>query len=70
MDEVLALFRDNALSYLNCWPKIGERSDADESLFAETSLGNAVERVAAQLPYLGSISRGGGLFVMVGRKDH
>jgi SAM-dependent methyltransferase len=69
VDEVLGWFDENHVEFLNCSPPIlGAVDEEPEDLFASTSEGNKLQRVFTQLCWLGSISREGALFDVIGKR--
>jgi SAM-dependent methyltransferase len=69
IDDVLGWFGENDIDFLNCSPPILEtEGEASSELFAETSPGTRYQRVITQLGWLGTISREGALFDVIGRK--
>ncbi len=69
IDEVLDWFRENGVAYLNCRPRLVGPDGTDSSgLFAETTPGGRLQRIANQLSWIGTIAREGGLFVVIGRR--
>jgi SAM-dependent methyltransferase len=71
IDEVMNWFRENGVTYLNCFPHIIGTASAGESggLFASTDPGSRMARMLSQASWLGSISADGALFMMIGRRD-
>jgi carbamoyltransferase len=71
IDEVMNWFRENGVTYLNCFPHIIGTASAGESgrLFASTDPGSRMARMLSQASWLGSISTEGALFMMIGRRD-
>jgi SAM-dependent methyltransferase len=67
IDEIIDWFRDNGVTYLNCWPALV--GFGDERLFCETETGSRARRLATQWSWLANNSREGGLFVATGRRN-
>lgn len=69
IDEVLGWFKDNGIEFLNCSPAIlGTDGEMAENLFSATDTGTHYQRIITQLSWLGTISREGALFSVIGRK--
>jgi hypothetical protein len=74
VDEVLAWFRENGVSYLTCIPRIigAKPVDTDrhnDGLPEKGDAGSKVGRIVTQFSWLGSTSAEGALFVMLGRRN-
>ena len=70
IDEVLAWFAENDISYLNCVPPIlGTDAETADDLFAKTDPGTKYQRVVTQLSWLFTIAREGSLFDVIGRRE-
>jgi SAM-dependent methyltransferase/uncharacterized protein YbaR (Trm112 family) len=69
MDEVLRWFRDSNVEFVSSIPSIGDvEFHDDEPLFAPHGVGTRLERLSSELEMLVSGGKGGGLFIMIGRK--
>ena len=70
IDEVMAWFRENGVSYLNSSPRIAGSTYASEQrdMFAGTNPGPKPARILSQISWLKGLSSEGGLFVMIGRR--
>lgn len=69
IDEVMEWFEENGVEYLNTSPSIlGTDSETTGSLFDRTDHGNSYQRLVTQLGWLGTISREGALFDLIGKK--
>jgi SAM-dependent methyltransferase len=70
VDEVLAWFRENGIEYVNSVPQINRSLTftEDEELFARREPGSRVDHVISQLRWMFTISREGGLFVIIGQR--
>lgn len=67
--EVLGWFEENGIEFLNCFPRIlGSSGEDDPGFFSASDPGTRYQRVITQLSWLGTISREGSLFDLVGRK--
>ena len=71
IDEVMAWFRENGVSYLNSSPRIAGSTYATEQrdMFAVTNPGPKPARSLSQISWLKGLSSEGALFVMIGRRD-
>jgi SAM-dependent methyltransferase len=67
VSEVMGWFRDSGLEYLRSFPSTVLDDDSEE-LFASAVDNWRVERWAAQLAWLATLGREGGLFVSIGRR--
>lgn len=69
IDEVLEWFEENDVEFLNCFPPIlGSSGEDTAGLFFATEPGTRYQRIVTQLSWLGTISREGSLFDVIGRK--
>ncbi|MBB43597.1 MAG: hypothetical protein CMM44_07530 [Rhodospirillaceae bacterium] len=69
IDEVMKWFEENNVEYLNCSPPILDTNAEQGRNFSDkTSPGTHWQRVITQLGWIGSISREGALFDIIGRK--
>ena len=69
IDEVLGWFEENDVEFLNCSPPIlGTEGEASSNLFERSSPGTRYQRLMTQLGWLGTISREGALFDVIGRR--
>jgi SAM-dependent methyltransferase len=67
--EVQGWFAENGIEYLNCSPPIlGTDGETARSMFEKTNPGTSYKRAITQLGWIGTISREGALFDVVGRK--
>jgi SAM-dependent methyltransferase len=70
IDEVLSWFDENDLEYLNAVPpiRLGPGFDPAMRLFERTDTGSRLEHWLIQASWIGTISREGALFDMIGRR--
>jgi len=70
IDEVMAWFRENGVSYLNSSPRIAGSTYAGEQrdMFAGTNPGPNPARILSQISWLKGLSSEDALFVMIGRR--
>ncbi len=70
MDEVLGWFDRNGVEFVNAVPKVRwqDRFSTEERLFEPAERGRHIDRLLAQIKMIGSGSREGGFFIMIGRK--
>ena len=70
MDEVLGWFDGNGVDFVNAVPKLRwyDQFSAEERLFAPAERGRRVDRLLSQVKMIGTTSREGGFFIMIGRK--
>ena len=69
IDEVLSWFEECGVEYLNARPPIlGSLGDGAAPLLEKTEPGSLFQRLVTQVAWLGSISRKGALFDVIGRR--
>jgi len=69
IDEVMSWFEENNIEYLTCSPPIlGTQGETDARLSVKTDPGIWYQRAVTQLGWIGTISREGALFDLVGVK--
>jgi len=69
IDEVMNWFREEDIEYLNCQPPIlNTTPNEGAEMFEKSSPGSRYQRIVTQISWLGSISREGALFDVIGRK--
>ena len=69
IDDVLKWFEENDVEFVNASPPIlGTASEEAENLFTKTESGTKPQRMITQLSCLGTISREGALFDLIGRR--
>ena len=69
IDDVMSWFQENNIEYLTCSPPIlGTDGETDARLSVKTDPGIWYQRAVTQLGWIGTISREGALFDLVGVK--
>lgn len=70
VDEVLRWFRENGIEYVNSVPQINRSIvfSEDEKLFERRDPGSRIDHILSQLGWMFTISREGGLFVIIGQR--
>lgn len=70
IDEVLSWFEECGVEYLNARPPIlGTLGEGAAPFLVKTETGSSFQRLVTQLAWLGSISREGAVFDLIGRRQ-